>query len=183
MVSLRATPGTGRHLGCSCQRCRSTSRELQESARAGLRIVGGIPQSASGQWQSRKALRPDQVEARRSGDTRGVGARSDDPAARGGARAHCAGVGRRVGGRRHLYDGWRVATDGESVAESVRGGGRDGLAADRPRSGRPPQLDATEEARIVAKTLDEAPPDGGTHWSTRSMAKATGWDQATISRL
>jgi len=61
--------------------------------------------------------------------------------------------------------------------------GCNGLAADRPRSGRPRQLDAAEEARIVAKTLDEAPPDGGTHWSTRLMAKATGWDQATISRL
>lgn len=61
--------------------------------------------------------------------------------------------------------------------------GRAALAADRPRSGRPRQLDATEEARIVAKTLDEAPPDGGTHWSTRVMAQATGWDQATISRL
>ena len=61
--------------------------------------------------------------------------------------------------------------------------GRDGLAADRPRSGRPRQLDAAEEARIVAKTLDEAPSDGGTHWSTRGMANATGWDQATISRL
>lgn len=61
--------------------------------------------------------------------------------------------------------------------------GRDGLAVDRPRSGRPRQLDATEEARIVAKTLDEPPPDGGTHWSTRVMAKETGWDQATISRL
>src|SRR5665213_4266039 len=48
--------------------------------------------------------------------------------------------------------------------------GRDGLVADRPRSGRPRQLDATEEARIVAKTLNEAPPDGGTHWSTRLMA-------------
>jgi transposase len=61
--------------------------------------------------------------------------------------------------------------------------GCEGLATDRPRSGRPRQLDATEEARIVAKTLDEAPPDGGTHWSTRAMAKETGWDQATISRL
>jgi transposase len=61
--------------------------------------------------------------------------------------------------------------------------GREALLADRPRSGRPRALDATEEARIVAKTLDEAPPDGGTHWSTRAMAKATGWDQATISRL
>jgi transposase len=61
--------------------------------------------------------------------------------------------------------------------------GREGLLADRPRSGRPRQLDAAEEARIVAKTLREPPPDGGTHWSTRLMAHATGWDQATISRL
>ena len=61
--------------------------------------------------------------------------------------------------------------------------GRDALVVDRPRSGRPRQLDAAEEARIVAKTLDEAPSDGGTHWSTRGMANATGWDQATISRL
>ncbi len=61
--------------------------------------------------------------------------------------------------------------------------GRAALAADRPRSGRPRELDAAEEARIVAKTLNEAPPDGGTHWSTRLMATATGWDQATISRL
>ncbi len=61
--------------------------------------------------------------------------------------------------------------------------GRDALVADRPRSGRPRQLDATEEAQIVAKTLKAPPPDGGTHWSTRLMAKETGWHQATISRL
>jgi len=54
--------------------------------------------------------------------------------------------------------------------------GRDAMVADRPRSGRPRQLDATAEARIVAKTLDEAPPDGGTPWSTRLMAKETGCD-------
>lgn len=61
--------------------------------------------------------------------------------------------------------------------------GRDALVADRPRSGRPRQLDATEEEQIVAKTLKAPPPDGGTHWSTRLMAKETGWHQATISRL
>ena len=61
--------------------------------------------------------------------------------------------------------------------------GRDGLVSDRPRSGRPQQLDAAEEERIVTKTLKDAPPDGGTHWSTRMMATETGWDQATISRL
>lgn len=49
--------------------------------------------------------------------------------------------------------------------------GREALVADRPRSGRPRQLDAAEEARIVAKILNDAPPDGGTHWSTRTMAR------------
>ncbi len=61
--------------------------------------------------------------------------------------------------------------------------GRASLLADRPRSGRPRQLDATEEEQIVAKTLKAPPPDGGTHWSTRLMAQETGWHQATISRL
>jgi transposase len=61
--------------------------------------------------------------------------------------------------------------------------GLPGLLADRPRSGRPKQISATEEARIVAKTLNEAPPDGGTHWSTRLMARATGLHPTTISRL
>jgi transposase len=54
---------------------------------------------------------------------------------------------------------------------------------DRPRSGRPRRIVATEEARIVAKTLNDPPPDGGTHWSTRLMARETGLHQATISRL
>ena len=61
--------------------------------------------------------------------------------------------------------------------------GLPGLLADRPRSGRPKQISAAEEARIVAKTLQEAPPDGGTHWSTRLMARVTGLHPTTISRL
>ena len=61
--------------------------------------------------------------------------------------------------------------------------GRDGLVADRPRSGRPRELDGTEEERIIVKTLQAPPPDGGTHWSTRLMAQETGWHQATIARL
>lgn len=83
-------------------------------------------------------------------------------------------IGAAVGVSRPTVTLWLNRYEGE---------GRDGLKADRPRSGRPRQLDATEEARIVAKTLKDAPPDGGTHWSTRLMAKATGWNQATIARL
>jgi transposase len=62
-------------------------------------------------------------------------------------------------------------------------GGRAALETDRPRSGRPKRVSPEREAAIVKKTLEEAPPDGGTHWSTRLMARATGLHQSTISRL
>ena len=58
-----------------------------------------------------------------------------------------------------------------------------GLAADQPRSGRPKRLSAAQEAAIIRKTLEHAPPDGGTHWSGRVMAKAVGVHQTTIARL
>jgi DNA-binding MurR/RpiR family transcriptional regulator len=35
---------------------------------------------------------------------------------------------------------------------------------------------------VVVKTLEELPNDA-THWSTRSMAKATGMSQSAISRI
>jgi transposase len=58
-----------------------------------------------------------------------------------------------------------------------------GLRADKPRSGRPKVIDAAQEAAIIAKTLEEAPPDGGTHWTGRVMGKAVGVHQTTIARL
>ena len=61
--------------------------------------------------------------------------------------------------------------------------GAAGLEADRPRSGRPKQITSAQEAAIITRTLQEAPPDAGTHWSTRLMAQATGVHQTTISRL
>ena len=61
--------------------------------------------------------------------------------------------------------------------------GRTALQADRPRSGRPRLVTLERESTIVTKTLKTAPPDGGTHWSTRLMARATGLHQSTISRL
>ena len=36
---------------------------------------------------------------------------------------------------------------------------------------------------MIVKTLEEAPTGGDTHWSTRSMAKATGMSQTAISRI
>jgi transcriptional regulator with XRE-family HTH domain len=35
----------------------------------------------------------------------------------------------------------------------------------------------------VAKTLDEKPSSGDSHWSTRSMAQATGMSQSAVSRI
>jgi transposase len=59
--------------------------------------------------------------------------------------------------------------------------GLDGLV-DEPRPGRPRVVgDDRIEALIVA-TLETTPPDA-THWSTRSMAQATGMSQTAVSRI
>ena len=51
----------------------------------------------------------------------------------------------------------------------------DGLH-DEPRPGKPRQISDEEVERVIVKTLEEQPPDA-THWSTRSMAAATGMSQ------
>jgi len=60
--------------------------------------------------------------------------------------------------------------------------GLEGLLTDRPRSGRPKEITALNEAAIVERTLHTRPPRG-THWSTRLMAQATGYHHATIARI
>jgi transposase len=88
--------------------------------------------------------------------------------ASGAAICHRLGVSRPTVGR------WLDRYEAEGLA---------GLLADRPRPGRPKQITAVAEARIIAKTLKERPPDGGTHWSTRLMAQTTGLHPTTVSRL
>jgi transposase len=61
--------------------------------------------------------------------------------------------------------------------------GAAGLAADRPRSGRPREITPAREAAIVDATLHTAPPDQGTHWSTRLMATQVGVHQTTVARI
>jgi transposase len=57
----------------------------------------------------------------------------------------------------------------------------DGLH-DEPRSGKPRTISDREVERVIVKTLEETPKHA-THWSTRSMAKATGMSQSAISRI
>ena len=53
---------------------------------------------------------------------------------------------------------------------------------DEPRPGKPRSIGDEDVERVVVKTLEETPADA-THWSTRSMAKATGMSQSAVSRI
>jgi transposase len=59
--------------------------------------------------------------------------------------------------------------------------GLDGLH-DEPRPGKPRSTSSSEIERVIVKTLEEQPA-GATHWSTRSMAHATGMSQTAVSRI
>ena len=58
----------------------------------------------------------------------------------------------------------------------------DGLA-DEPRPGRPRVIGDEQIEALITKTLEEAPANGDTHWSTRSMAAQTGLNQTAVSRI
>jgi transposase len=53
---------------------------------------------------------------------------------------------------------------------------------DEPRPGAPRTITDDDVERVIVKTLEETPRDA-THWSTRSMATATGMSQSAISRI
>lgn len=59
--------------------------------------------------------------------------------------------------------------------------GMNGLL-DAPRSGTPRTISDEDVERVIANTLENTP-RGATHWSTRSMADATGLSQSAISRI
>ena len=59
--------------------------------------------------------------------------------------------------------------------------GLDGLH-DEPRPGKPRTVTDDDVERVIVKTLEETPPNA-THWSTRSMAAATGMSQSAVSRI
>jgi transposase len=63
---------------------------------------------------------------------------------------------------------------------------KEGLAGleDRPRSGRPAQIDAQKRSEVVAKTLKPPPAKlGVTHWTSRLMEREVGLDHSTIARI
>lgn len=57
----------------------------------------------------------------------------------------------------------------------------DGLY-DEPRPGTPRSITDAQVEQVIIQTL-ESTPRGATHWSTRSMAKASGLSHTTISRI
>lgn len=57
----------------------------------------------------------------------------------------------------------------------------DGLH-DEPRPGAPRTVTDDDVERVIVKTLEETPRDA-THWSTRSMAQASGMSQSAVSRI
>ncbi|WP_455362648.1 IS630 family transposase [Streptomyces sp. SYSU K21746] len=57
-----------------------------------------------------------------------------------------------------------------------------GGLCDEPRPGVPRKITDADVERVIVKTLEETPKNA-THWSTRSMAAATGMSQSAISRI
>jgi transposase len=53
---------------------------------------------------------------------------------------------------------------------------------DEPRSGAPRTITDADVETVIVKTLEDTPRDA-THWSTRSMAQATGMSQSAITRI
>ena len=61
-------------------------------------------------------------------------------------------------------------------------GGIEALGKDASRPGRPRTITDTRTAEVIRKTTQEKP-FNATHWSTRTMAAATGLSETTIRRI
>jgi transposase len=85
---------------------------------------------------------------------------------------HNTDIAERLGVNRATVRKWRA----RFMAERL-----DGLH-DEPRPGAPRTISDDDVETVIVKTLEETPADA-THWSTRSMAKATGMSQSAVSRI
>jgi transposase len=83
-----------------------------------------------------------------------------------------AEVVKRLGVSRPTVTKWRS----RFVARRLEG------LADEPRPGAARTITDAQVEQVIVKTLEEQPADA-THWSTRSMARATGMSQTAISRI
>jgi transposase len=92
----------------------------------------------------------------------------------------CAGgesnaeIAQRLGVSRPTVTKWRARFAAERL---------EGWLADEPRPGRPRTVSDERVEQVVVRALESAPPDGGTQWSTRQMAKQVGLSQSTVSRI
>jgi transposase len=59
----------------------------------------------------------------------------------------------------------------------------DGTRKDAPRGGRLPRRRTLLARRIIAATTSTQPPDGATHWSTRTLAAHLGCDRNMVQRV
>lgn len=84
-----------------------------------------------------------------------------------------AQAARRGGMHRHSAALWR---------DRFLEGGIEALGKDRPRPGKPKTIPAEKEEEIVRLTRLTTP-EGATHWSTRTMARASGLSPATVQRI
>ena len=55
--------------------------------------------------------------------------------------------------------------------------------SDEDRPGRPRTISDAQVEQVITATLEQPPPDGGTHWSSRMMAARTGLTQTAVSRI
>jgi transposase len=55
--------------------------------------------------------------------------------------------------------------------------------SDERRPGRPRTVTDEHVEKVITATLEQAPPGGDTHWSTRSMARSEGMSQSAVSRI
>ena len=83
------------------------------------------------------------------------------------------GIAQQAGTGRDTVAVWRKRFAAAGIA---------GILKDAPRRGRKPTLSTQKVQEILRKTTQEKPPQA-THWSTRTMAQATGVSPATVGRI
>jgi transposase len=81
-------------------------------------------------------------------------------------------VAQAVGVSRNMVSKWRS----RFLADRLNG------LSDEPRPGRPRLIGDERVEQVITKTLEQTPGED-THWSTRSMAAATGMSQSAVSRI